>query len=107
VIDVETETANLKDVAEPDQTVSGAAGTGQENRNKKEISGKPEGTGFRLIRTRGEKVYRTSVIRTHYHYYNISIRTRSLLRELRGREKIPAPDCPNANSDSDCGGGIT
>jgi hypothetical protein len=41
----------------------------------------------RLIRERGEKVYRVSVKRTHYHHYNISVRTRLLPRELR-----PVPD---------------
>lgn len=40
----------------------------------------------RLIRERGEKVYRISVKRTHYHHYNVSVRTRLLPRELR-------PDC--------------
>ena len=37
----------------------------------------------RLIRERGGKVYRISVVRTHYHHYNISVRTRSLPNELR------------------------
>jgi hypothetical protein len=41
----------------------------------------------RLIRERGEKVYRISVKRTHYHHYNISVRTRLIPRELR-----PVPD---------------
>jgi len=41
----------------------------------------------RLIRERGEKVYRISVKRTHYHHYNISVRTRLIKRELR-----PVPD---------------
>ncbi len=41
----------------------------------------------RMIRERGERVYRISVKRTRYHYYNISVRTRSLPREL-----APAPD---------------
>jgi len=36
----------------------------------------------RMIRERGEKVYRISVKRTHYHHYNISVRTRSVPREL-------------------------
>jgi hypothetical protein len=41
----------------------------------------------RLMRDRGERVYRISVKRTRYHYYNISVRTRSVPREL-----APAPD---------------
>ena len=35
-----------------------------------------------LIRMRGVKVYRISVKRTHHHHYNVSVRTRSLPREL-------------------------
>ena len=53
--DMETIIENRKDVAEPDQIASGTAG----------------------------KVYRISVVRTHYHHYNISVRTRSLPNELR------------------------
>ena len=37
---MEIESINHQDVAEPDQIASGMAGTGQENRNKKEISEK-------------------------------------------------------------------
>ena len=37
----------------------------------------------RMIRERGEKVYRISVVRTHFHHYNISVRTRSIPREIR------------------------
>ncbi|WAC05760.1 MAG: hypothetical protein OS112_03795 [Methanoregula sp.] len=44
----------------------------------------------RLIRARGEKVYRISVVRTHYHHYNVSVRTRLLPKELRPvREPVP------------------
>lgn len=46
----------------------------------------------RLIRGRGEKVYRISVVRTHYHHYNISVRTPSLKRELQPA-RGPAPEC--------------
>jgi hypothetical protein len=60
----------------------------------------------RLIRSRGEKVYRISVVRTHFHHYNISVRTRSLPREIRAREKIPVPDFPLVPGDDDCEGGI-
>jgi hypothetical protein len=30
----------------------------------------------RLIRLKGEAVYRISVVRTHWHHYNVSIRTK-------------------------------
>ncbi len=60
----------------------------------------------RLIRERGEKVYRISVVRTHYHHYNISVRTRLQPRELRAREKFPVRDCPQVHSDDNCDGGI-
>lgn len=42
----------------------------------------------RMIRDRGPDVYRISVKRTHYHHYNISVRTRTVPKELRG---IPGP----------------
>jgi hypothetical protein len=64
----------------------------------------------RLIRERGEKVYRISVKRTHYHHYNISVRTRLLPKELRGREEFPvpvfqpAPDPDDKLSGDFCGG---
>lgn len=45
----------------------------------------------RLIRERGEKVYRISVKRTHLHHYNVSVRTRSLPREL-APVREPAPE---------------
>ena len=60
----------------------------------------------RLIRSRGEKVYRISVVRTHYHHYNISVRTRLPPRELRVREQFPAQDYPPVRSDDNCEGGI-
>jgi len=60
----------------------------------------------RLIRSRDERVYRISVVRTHYHHYNISVRTRLPPRELRAREKFPAQDYPPVRSDDDCEGGI-
>ena len=60
----------------------------------------------RLIRERGKKVYRISVKQTHYHHYNISVRTRLQPRELRAREKFPAQDYPPVRSDDDCEGGV-
>ena len=38
------------------------------------------------IRKTGDKIYRISVKRTHWHSYNVSIRTKALPREL-------APPC--------------
>ncbi len=46
----------------------------------------------RLIRHHGKKVYRISVKRTHYHHYNISVRTRLLPKELRPMRDEPAPE---------------
>jgi hypothetical protein len=44
----------------------------------------------RQIRERGEMVSRVSVKRTHYHHYNISVRMRTLPKELRPvREPVP------------------
>jgi hypothetical protein len=36
----------------------------------------------RLIRLKDEAVYRVSVVRTHWHHYNVSIRTKRIKREL-------------------------
>ena len=44
----------------------------------------------RLIRERGEKVYRISVKRTNLHHYNVSVRTRLLQKEL-APVREPAP----------------
>jgi len=60
-----------------------------------------------LIRQLGEEVYRISVVRTHYHHYNISVRTRSLPKELMpAREKFPERDFPQIYSDNDGEGGF-
>ncbi len=37
---------------------------------------------LRLIRLKGEAVYRISIARTHWHHYNISVRTKRIKREL-------------------------
>ncbi len=60
----------------------------------------------RMIRERGAMVYRISVKRTHYHHYNISVRTRLPPRELRAREKFPAQDYPQVHRDDNCEGGV-
>lgn len=36
----------------------------------------------RLIKLKGDAVYRISVVRTHWHHYNVSIRTKRIRREL-------------------------
>jgi hypothetical protein len=45
----------------------------------------------RQIKERGDDVYRISVVRTHHHHYNVSVRTRSLKRELQPARE-PAPE---------------
>jgi hypothetical protein len=40
----------------------------------------------RQIRERGSSVYRISVRRTHWHHYNVTVRTKTIPREL-----APAP----------------
>jgi len=35
-----------------------------------------------LIRLKGNAVYRISIARTHWHHYNVSVRTRRIHREL-------------------------
>jgi len=41
----------------------------------------PRSIAFQINRF-GDSVYRVSVKRTHWHHYNISVRTKSLPREL-------------------------
>lgn len=36
----------------------------------------------RFIRTKGDAVYRISVARTHWHHYNVSVRTKRIRKEL-------------------------
>jgi hypothetical protein len=36
----------------------------------------------RLIRQKGDAVYRISVKRTHLHHYNVSVRTKRIKKEL-------------------------
>jgi hypothetical protein len=36
----------------------------------------------RQIRKKGDAVYRISVKRTHWHHYNISVRTKAIKKEL-------------------------
>lgn len=49
------------------------------------------------INRMGDSVYRISVKRTHWHHYNISVRTRSLPKELgpgSGTEPARSHDSP-------------
>jgi hypothetical protein len=41
----------------------------------------------RQIKERGEDVFRISVKRTHWHHYNVTVRTKAPNRELRVREE--------------------
>lgn len=46
------------------------------------------------LRKTGDKIYRISVKRTHWHHYNISIRTKPMPRELApvpGTVFVPVP----------------
>lgn len=70
---METMCIEGKDVAEPDQVVSGEAGTGQEKNTKQE-------------RLCGQK--------TGSHFYNTGIRTRPVKRELRARAADRSPADP-------------
>lgn len=36
----------------------------------------------RQVRERGDAVYRISVVRTHWHHYNVTVRTKPVPREL-------------------------
>jgi hypothetical protein len=36
----------------------------------------------RLIRLKGDAVYRISVVRTHWHHYNVGVRTKRIKKEL-------------------------
>lgn len=36
----------------------------------------------RFLRTKGEAVYRVSIARTHWHHYNVSVRTKPVKKEL-------------------------
>jgi hypothetical protein len=45
------------------------------------------------INRMGDSVYRISVKRTHWHHYNISVRTRSLPKEL-APPRVMNPESP-------------
>ena len=58
----------------------------------------------RQIRMLGMRTYRISVKRTCRHHYNITIRTKSLQRELRILKSPASAHGPDGNSDSGFGG---
>lgn len=62
----------------------------------------------RQIKRQGEAVYRISVKRTHWHHYNIAVRTKSLNREFKARNEraLPFADDPveDMSSNGDTGG---
>ncbi|MDD1693371.1 MAG: hypothetical protein LUQ71_01475 [Methanoregula sp.] len=49
------------------------------------------------IRKTGDRIYRISVKRTNLHHYNVSVRIKSLSRELMPGGKTLAPSGPPAN----------
>jgi len=54
----------------------------------------------RLINTQGKDVHRISVKRVCLHHYNITVRTKSLKRELKPRNVVPHGDNPVNNDDN-------
>jgi hypothetical protein len=53
----------------------------------------------RQIRQEGGKIYRISVKRTHWHRYNVSIRTRTVARELEPPDvAVFMQEAPDLNS---------
>ena len=65
----------------------------------------------RQIKERGDDVYRISVVRTHHHHYNVSVRTKPQYRELRIREDTclssgrQRPDSPDTKPCDESSGG--
>jgi len=61
----------------------------------------------RLIRLKGEAVYRISVVRTHWHHYNVSIRTKWIRPEpapVPADTAVPAdPPKHSRKQDRRCG----
>lgn len=58
------------------------------------------------IQKTGDKIYRISVKRTHWHHYQVSVRTRTLPRELApGRETFVLPQARPAPGDREMPGG--
>jgi len=67
----------------------------------------------RQIKERVDDVFRISVKRTHWHHYNVTVRTKPQYRELRVREDTcpssarQIPESPDKKSgDDDSGGAV-
>ena len=89
-----------REVSKRDQIPSGAGGAGRKNDGKaqdlKEAGVQPVRSVFRKtklhgelpqvitrqIRERGDTLYRISVKRTHWHHYNLTVRTKTIPKEL-------------------------
>ena len=55
----------------------------------------------RQIKAQGDDVFRISVKRTHWHHYNVTVRTKQVHRELRGRkDSTPARQKPDSPEDT-------
>ena len=59
----------------------------------------------RQIRQRGTMVFRISVRRTHLHYYNITVRTKSLPLELMPGCGLNDRSCTRPDLNAQCTGG--
>ena len=63
---------------------------------------------LKQIRKTGDRIYRISVKRTHWHHYNVSVRTKSPARELapvRSAVLLPGVQPPLANRGAATGSG--
>lgn len=63
-------------------------------------------TVARKVREWGEIIYRISIRRTHWHHYNVIVRTKTLARELAPRMTAEGPGSGNrceAGRDTACG----
>ena len=59
----------------------------------------------RLVRLKGSAVFRISVVRTHWHHYNVRVRTNTCRKELRPCcTARPAPGTDGGISGSQQGG---
>jgi len=56
------------------------------------------------IKKAGDRIYRISVKRTHWHHYNVSVRTKSLPRELAPGRACVCESSPASRQRSPAGG---
>ena len=52
----------------------------------------------RLIQKEGDAVYRISVVRTHWHHYNVSVRTKAIRKENRPARVVMADTARTSDS---------